>query len=64
LLSGLVLYGMRHVHCVKIGTVERRSLGPCSRPELSSGDSYSGYSQILQIYCVVQTARCARPSIS
>ena len=63
-LSGLVLYGMRYVDRVKIGTVERRSLGPCSRLELRGGDGYRRHSQILQIYCIVQTARCARPSIS
>jgi hypothetical protein len=62
-LSGLVLYGMRYVHCVKIWTAERRSLGPRSRLELPSGDGYCGYSPILQIYRAVQTARCARPSI-
>ena len=63
-LSGLVLYGMRYVDRVKIGTVERRSLGPCSRLELRGGNGYRRHSQILQIYCIVQTARCARPSIS
>ena len=40
-LSGLVLYGMRYVHCVKIWTAERRSLGPRSRLELPSGDGLS-----------------------
>src|SRR5271154_6803349 len=54
---------MRHVHRVKIGTVERRSLGPRRHPELRSGYGYRRYSKILQIYRVVQTARCARPSI-
>jgi hypothetical protein len=63
LLSGLVLYRVWYVDCIEIGTVERRSLGPRSRLELPSGDGYCGYSPILQIYRVVQTARCARPSI-
>jgi hypothetical protein len=40
-LSGLVLYGIRYVHCVKIWTAERRSLGPRSRLELPSGDELS-----------------------
>ena len=62
-LSGLVLYGMRYVHSVKIGAVERRSLGPGSGLELPRGDGHRRHSQILQIYGVVQTARCARPSI-
>ena len=62
-LSGLVLDWMRYVHRVEIRTVESRGLGTCGRLELASGDGYGGHSQILQIYGVVQTARCTRPSI-
>ena len=53
---------MPHVHRVKIRTIKRR-LGPRGRLELVSDDGYRGQSQILQIYRVVQTARCTRPSI-
>lgn len=62
-LSGLVLYGMRYVYRIKVWTVERRGLGPCSRLELRSDHRHCGYTQTLQTYRVVQTARCARPSI-
>lgn len=54
---------MPHVHRVKIRTIKRRRLGPRGRLELVSDGGYRGHSQILQIYRVVQTARCTRPSI-
>ena len=47
LMLGLVLYGMRDVHRIKIWAVERRGLGPRSRLELPSGDGYGRHSQIL-----------------
>ena len=43
--------------------MQRRRLRPRGRLELARGDGYRGNSQILQIDRVVQTARCARPSI-
>ncbi len=63
LLFGLVLYRMRDVNRVKVRTIKCRRLGPCSHLELTSSDGHGRHSQILQVYRVVQTARCARSSI-
>lgn len=54
---------MRHVHGVEIWTVECRCLGSRSRPKLVGSHRYRRNSQVFQAYCVVQTARCTRPSI-
>lgn len=63
LLFGLVLYGMRDVNRVKVGTIERRCLGPRSRLKFTGRDRNGRHSKILQVDCVVQTARCAGSSI-
>lgn len=59
----LVLDGMRHVNGVKVRPAESGSLGSGRQHELVRRYGYCGDSPILKPDRVVQTARCARPSI-
>ena len=54
---------MRHVNGIEVGSAESGSLGSCWQHELVRRHRYGGNSPIFKPDCVVQTARCARPSI-
>ena len=63
LLRCLVLNWMGHKNSFKSGTPQSAGLNTRGRNELVGGYRHGGNSKIFQANCIVQTARCARPSI-
>jgi hypothetical protein len=63
LLRCLVLYRMLHVNGVESRASQRAGLNARWRCEFSCSHRHRGNAQIFQTDRVVQTARCARPSI-
>jgi hypothetical protein len=63
LLRSLVLDRVLDVNSIKAGSAQSSGLNTRSRHEFSCGDGNRGNAKILELDGVVQTARCARPSI-
>ncbi len=63
LLRRLILNGMLDVNRVKARASQSTGLHSCRSRELSGGHGHRWNAQIFQSDRVVQTARCARPSI-
>ena len=62
-LAGLILYGVRYVDCVEFGASEGGGLGASGCHEFVGGHGDSRDSESFKLNRVVQTARCAGPSI-
>jgi len=63
LLRGLVLNGMLNVNCVKPRAAQCTGLDARRRHEFRCCHGHCWNAKVFQSDCIVQTARCARPSI-
>ena len=60
---GLILDWMRHVNCIEVRPSQSGGLRARRKLKFMSGHRHRGNAAIFEPDGVVQTARCARPSI-